>query len=368
MLTLGPGRILIRSDNIKKEPKKVGLTINERSRDLAIAIVDKQYNVQPGFWEKYGEAGRKLSIRDVGFHLSYLSEAMGVSDPSLFADYIAWVKVLFRSLNFPDSVLPEKLKIMQEVLEEQLPEEMKPIVGEYIVAGFERLDEMPDTEPSFIDEKSPGGALAKQCLDMLLKNDRRAAYELIMKAVNEGMSIRDIYLKVFQATQYEIGRLWQINCISVAQEHYCTAATQLIMAQLYPWILSSEKNGHRLVAACVGEELHEIGLRMVADFFEMDGWDTIYVGANTPTRSIIQTINEHRADVLAISATTTFHLSSVRELINAVKADPLARNVKILVGGYVFNQSRRIWRSLGADGYAIDAREAVELANKLVGD
>ena len=70
-----------------------------------------------------------------------------------------------------------------------------------------------------------------------------------------------------------------MNLLSVAQEHYCTAATQLVMSQLYPRIFSTERRGRTLVAARVADDLHEIGLRMVADFFEMEGWDTFYVGA-----------------------------------------------------------------------------------------
>ena len=67
----------------------------------------------------------------------------------------------------------------------------------------------------------------------------------------------------------------------MAQEHYCTAATQLIMSQLYPYIFTTGKNGRVLVGTCVSGDLHEIGVRMVSDFFEMEGWDTFYLA---PTR------------------------------------------------------------------------------------
>ena len=104
-----------------------------------------------------------------------------------------------------------------------------------------------------------------------------------MDAIQHGTSVHDIYLHVFQRSQYEVGRLWQTNQISVGQEHLCTAATQLIMSQLYPLIFGTERKNRRIVAACVGGDLHEIGIRMVADFFEMDGWDTFYLGADVPT-------------------------------------------------------------------------------------
>jgi MerR family transcriptional regulator, light-induced transcriptional regulator len=176
--------------------------------------------------------------------------------------------------------------------------------------------------------------------------------------------VRDIYLHVFQRTQYEIGRLWQVNQISVAQEHYCTAATQLIMSQLYPYVFGGEKTHGTLVAACVAGELHEIGARMVCDFFEMDGWNTYYLGANVPTPDVVEALIERQAAVLAISATITYHVRAVEALIIAVRGAPECDSVKILVGGYPFKVAPELWRDIGADGSAPDAQAAVILAKR----
>ena len=125
----------------------------------------------------------------------------------------------------------------------------------------------------------------------------------------------DVYLHVFQRTQYEVGRLWQGNQISVAQEHYCSAATQLIMSQLYPHIFGSVKTHGTLVGTCVSGDLHEIGVRILCDFFEMQGWHSHYLGANVPSPSVVETVLQLKADVLAISATITYLvLRSRREL------------------------------------------------------
>jgi methylmalonyl-CoA mutase cobalamin-binding domain/chain len=167
--------------------------------------------------------------------------------------------------------------------------------------------------------------------------------------------------------QYEIGRLWQMNQISVAQEHYCSAATQLIMSQLYPYIFKTEKIGRRLVAACVGEELHEIGIRMVADFFEMEGWDTYYLGANTPTQSILRTIQEKEIDVLGLSTTMPFHVNILKDLIEKVRLCPEGEKIKIMVGGYPFQVSPDLGKKLKADDYARNAQDAIEIAKKWTG-
>jgi len=104
----------------------------------------------------------------------------------------------------------------------------------------------------------------------------------------------------------------------------------------------------------------------VADFFEMEGWDTFYLGANTPTSGILQTLAEREADLLGISTTMTFHVQAVAELIAAVKSSEAARNIKILVGGYPFNIDPSLWQQVKADGYAPDAAEALAMANEVI--
>ena len=140
----------------------------------------------------------------------------------------------------------------------------------------------------------------------------------------------------------------------------------MIMSQLYPYIFSSERNGKTLVATCVSGDLHEIGVRMVSDFFEMEGWDTFYLGANVPVRDFLQTLKERDADLALISATMTFHLRYVREMISGIRSDSDTKSVKIMVGGYPFNVAPNLWKEIGADGFAQNAESATQTAAKLM--
>ncbi|MBN8544707.1 MAG: cobalamin-dependent protein [Ignavibacteria bacterium] len=165
----------------------------------------------------------------------------------------------------------------------------------------------------------------------------------------------------------ETGLLWQKGKITVTHEHFVTAATQLIMSQLYPFLFNYDNLINRnIVVSCVANELHEIGARMVADFFEMEGWSSYYFGANTPVDSILRALENHNAKVLAISATMTYHIKDVENFIIKVKNTPGFENIKILVGGYPFKIAKNLWKEIGADGFAEDAKGAIELANGFV--
>ncbi len=208
--------------------------------------------------------------------------------------------------------------------------------------------------------------LAQQYLELVLAGRRQLASTLILKAVEEGTPVKAVYLDVFQPALREVGRLWEENRISIAQEHLATAVTQLVMSQLYPRVFSSERRGLALVATCLGGELHEVGVRMVADFFEMGGWDTYYLGANTPDEAVVAELQRVNAALLGVSVTISSHLARAASLIKRVRAQRGLERLKILVGGLPFLAAPELSGELGADGTAVDAAGAVARGEELV--
>ena len=334
---------------------------------IAKAVVEQTYRLDPSLTGRYGEAGRAKCLQDTIYHIQYLTQALRYSSPRLFTEYVNWLAYLLNSLNIPLPDLQTNLVALKAVLQEQLPDLEEVIFTDYLLPATDISSKPPEEIHSFIKDEQPLASLCQNYLATLLKGDQKQARLMVLEAIEQGTPVRDIYLHVFQNSQREIGRLWQQRKISVGQEHFCTAATQSIMSQLYPYVLSDvQRVGKRLVAVCVGNELHEIGLRMLSDFFEMDGWDTYYLGANVPLDSVLKAISEPRADLLAISTTMTIHLPASQTLIDRVRNDKLALKTKILVGGYSFNIDSDLWQKMGADGYAADSAAAITEARRLV--
>jgi MerR family transcriptional regulator, light-induced transcriptional regulator len=217
-------------------------------------------------------------------------------------------------------------------------------------------------DPPF-DRGAPLAEAAMRFLDELLAGRRPAAVQLILELAEAGERIEDLYLHVFEPVLRETGRRWQHNRISVAQEHYITAATQLAMSQLYPVIFRTPRVGRTLVAACVGGELHEVGLRMVADLFELAGWDSHYLGADAPSQAVAELASARSADLVAISATLPSHRDEVARMVAVLRGTSAT---PVLVGGRLFQHQPDLWRTIGANAYATTAAEAVEVGTKLV--
>ena len=342
-----------------------GDQLRERRAAIAAELVHRQFAANPALEERYGPAGRAKCLEDAHFHLSYLADAMNAGAPVIFSNYVAWASVMLTKRGIPSEDLARHLGFTRDAVLAGLDARPAALAVEYLSLAIDSLQALPSELPTCIPPQGPHAVLARTYLAALLAGDRRSASQLVLDAVASGLPVRDVYLHIFQPAQREVGRLWQLNEISVGQEHYCTAATQLIMSQLYPQICAADKTGGSLVATCVSGDLHEIGLRMVADFCELDGWTTFYLGASTPAQSVVDTVIQRRASVLAISATTAPHLGAVRDLIQRIRATPACADVKVIVGGSPFVVMPDLWRSMGADGSALDAAGAAALVRRL---
>ena len=200
-------------------------------------------------------------------------------------------------------------------------------------------------------------------LDAILAGSRREAFGVIELARAEGLGIRRLYLEVFQPAMREIGRLWQENRITVADEHLATAITQLAMSRLYEELFGDRVDaGPLLVAACAQDERHELGLRMICDLLELDGWDTVFLGAAVPVEDLVRLVKERRPEVVALSASITPHLARVRDAVRAIREAMPEGGPVIAIGGRAFSGDAALAERMGAD---LTARDAVEVAERL---
>lgn len=333
---------------------------------LPATILEDHFQRRPDMKNRYTDHQKENFQKDVAWILSFLAEAVWAGRPVLFEEFISWLKTFLTSVRVPMKDVAESLELIKNRMNQTCNANenniIDPILNKAIIMVLS--DQQDLSIPAMDNNLSP---LAQNYLDNLLKGHRDLALSLVLNKVKSGVPVKDIYIQIFQPVQYEIGRLWQTNKISVAQEHYCTGATQLVMSQLYPYLFTGERKNRKMVTTCVPGELHEMGARMVTDFFEMQGWDTYYLGANMPIDGVIRFLSDHKPECLAISATMTFHVNAVEDMIRRIRSAPeIPSNLKILVGGYPFKVAHDLWKQVGADGFAQNATDATILAEKLI--
>jgi methanogenic corrinoid protein MtbC1 len=206
--------------------------------------------------------------------------------------------------------------------------------------------------------------LTERYVSAQLEGNNLAALAVIDDAIARGMRIDAVHIDLIQAAQYEIGRLWENNVISIAVEHQATAISQLALAHLYERLPRQLSNGKQVLLACVEGELHDMGSRIVADLLEMAGFQVRFLGANVPAPSLAERVEAAAPDLVALSATMTFHLPALKSAVEHVRACRHGA-VPILVGGRAFSWTSSASAKLDVQGFARDAETMVAEARRL---
>ncbi|HPE87129.1 MAG: cobalamin-dependent protein [Bacteroidales bacterium] len=176
--------------------------------------------------------------------------------------------------------------------------------------------------------------LVKNYLEALLKSDKQGAQEVILSLLNHGESVTDIYEHIIKPALYRVGELWESNIITVAQEHIATAITEAVMNQMLAFMITESTGNKTILLGCVENEYHQVGIKMVADLFEAQGWDTHFLGSNTPLNDLIQYAKKIDPAVFALSASIYFNLPVLLSMIEKIQNN--FSDALILVGGQAF--------------------------------
>lgn len=157
-------------------------------------------------------------------------------------------------------------------------------------------------------------------LQAILAGQRSAAVNVAREALRDTARPREVYLEIIQEAMYEVGRRWENNEISVADEHMATASTQFVLSRLYQDLLSDAPTRGRVVLSGVEGEMHQVGLSMLADMLEVSGFDVSFVGTNLPRQSVVDLVRTKSPAVLGISVTMPFNLGAVEQLLRDVRS------------------------------------------------
>lgn len=183
-------------------------------------------------------------------------------------------------------------------------------------------------------------------LQNLLQGNRVVCSAIAKKYLLTNPSIKDLYEEVFRVSLYEVGRLWETNKISVATEHLSTAITEGILNELFEQVISKKRLNKRVVVACVDKEQHQVGVKMVADVFEMNGWESFFLGTGIPTNELVRYIREVNPDLLAISLSVYFNFTNLLKMLEILHSE--FPELQIIIGGQAFRHvSGKILEQMG---------------------
>lgn len=342
-------------------------------QNLADTVFSCQVTNNPDYFNQISKKTQEIIRRDTRYNIDFLYTAYRLNDDKIMTDYAVWLFQLMvcvlknqTSGETADYVCAHLDDICQGITQCIRPE-IQPALLKLMEQSKEAVRSALLTDP-IIGEKhvpvfphSSYEAQIREYMDSLFQKDTRKTLYLIQQFMNQQIPVSDIYVEILAESMRRIGELWHTSSITVDTEHYCTSVTQLAMSQMYPALFSSARKNRLVLCACPGTELHEMGARMVADLFEQDGWDSLYLGAAVPESAMLEAIRTSRPDLIALSVTMPQHLLDCQSLIGAIRAE--FPDSKIAVGGNAFLSTHDIWSKWPVDFYTKDARELLAAAN-----
>ena len=153
-------------------------------------------------------------------------------------------------------------------------------------------------------------------------------------------------LNTIECSSYDWECIWK--------EHISTSIVRTVLENCYPIIIKKRnESGYKdslgtVVVFCPPDEYHDLGARMVSDFFTLAGYRAIFVGNNTPKKSFLSAIGKIEPNYIAISVSNPYHLFQTKEIIKEIR-NSCPSTLKIVVGGQAFKKNPNAYKDIGAD-------------------
>lgn len=200
----------------------------------------------------------------------------------------------------------------------------------------------------------------------IIQGEENLAVNLVKEALNAGDSAQSILQDALIQSMNEIGHLWSQEEIFLPEVIGSAQIFQKAASYLEPYLIadgSQEKLG-TIVLGTVHGDLHNLGKNLVAVMLRTAGFNVIDLGVNVTGENFIEEAKKHNAQIIALSALLTTTMVEQKLLIENLIEAGCRKQFKVIVGGAPISSK---WaEEIGADGYARNAGEAVELARKLL--
>ncbi|MEQ1633725.1 MAG: cobalamin-dependent protein [Planctomycetota bacterium] len=339
--------------------------LRRSSRALARATVVELEGMRPGFVQRALPPTFASPEADLDVRMLQLAEAIAADAEPLFVDAVAWYRTALAHRGVADDYLAISLLAMRAVLVRELPTGAEAVFGPMLLHAQVAASAPAQVPPSPIESPSPLAAVAQKFLLSSLEGNGDEAVDVVRQALNQGATVGQIHDLVLSPAQREVGRMWMLGEAPIADEHFASQLAGQVLLLLQERIPRPAASAPHVVAFAVQGNLHDLGVRVIAQRLQLAGYRVTNLGADLPASDVSWAIAHRQCDLLAVSATMLLHLGQARALVLMRNKD-LGGKPPILLGGEPFARLPDLHVRLGAEAGAGDAEAAVAAALRLV--
>ena len=204
-------------------------------------------------------------------------------------------------------------------------------------------------------------SILNEISENLQKGKSKIVKELVQKALDEGCKPADILNEGLLHGMNIVGELFKANEVYVPEVLVAARAMNMGMQILKPHL--AEEGVTAKGRVCIGTvqgDLHDIGKNLVKMMMEGKGLEVIDLGTDVSPETFVKTAAEENCQVICCSALLTTTMNVMEEVVKAAEAAGIRDQVKIMIGGAPVTED--YCRTIGADGYTVDAASAADMA------
>jgi len=206
--------------------------------------------------------------------------------------------------------------------------------------------------------------LFKQYMEHLFAGKRCEAREVIFAAHDRAMTGSKLLKAVIWPAMEQIEKLYRADDISRITAEIATRINRMLACQLGGVLAREPKSGKRMVITCGRGEMEELGVEMIADLFEADGWSLWVLGSDVPNDEVLQFVGRIKPDILCIYGAHPQDVPMTRQLISLIREVGVCQEMQVLVAGGVFNRADGLAEEVKADLQAADIHETIKTVNE----
>jgi len=229
---------------------------------------------------------------------------------------------------------------------------------------------MTDVEELYDEEELdlstlPDDELVEQMYDDLYNGMREEIMEGTDILLERGWSPSKVLNEALVAGMAIVGVDFRDGILFVPEVLSAAGAMKGGMEILRPLLAETgAESVGKMVIGTVKGDIHDIGKNLVAMMMEGAGFEVIDIGINIPVEVYLEALEEHKPDILGMSALLTTTMPYMKVVIDTLKEKGIRDDYIVLVGGAPLNQE--FGDAVGADGYCRDAAVAVDMAKEMV--
>lgn len=201
-----------------------------------------------------------------------------------------------------------------------------------------------------------------------IENKQEAVKVCLDSLKNNEIDVVGLYTEILTPALNNMTCSLKEKRICIWKEHVRTAIVRTIVECCYSFVIAErekqniKKHGSAVII-CPPEENHELGARMVADFFTLCGYDAVFVGSNTPYNDFFNAVDIICPDFIAISVSNFYNIIITTKIVKDLRAKAHA-SMKIVVGGNAFNSNSENIKLVGADYFAKSFEDIQKIVTK----